>query len=187
MKLKCRNYKAGYDVFDNVTKIYIETGSRQDALSLMDKLSGKDISVEIKAWSNKRSINANAYFHSLVGKIAEVMRLGNGEVKVRMVLEYGTVMTHDGGGTVGFKLPKSVDVKTIYPYAEWFDERVEDGVEFNCYKLYKRTHTLDTAEMARLIDGVVYEAKELGIETETPEQIAKMMSLYKQSEDSENE
>lgn len=31
------------------------------------------------------------------------------------------------------------------------------------------SHTYDTDEMAKLIDGTVYEAKELGIETMTPE------------------
>ena len=37
--------------------------------------------------------------------------------------------------------------------------------------------SLDKAEMARLIDGTVEEAKQLGIETKTPQEIAEMMSL----------
>lgn len=44
--------------------------------------------------------------------------------------------------------------------------------------VYKETHTLDTKEMARLIDGVVAEAQELGIETRTPDEIAQLKSLW---------
>lgn len=125
----------------------------------------------------QRSLSANAYFHLLVNRIAEKTNLGNDEVKHRLVLEYGTVMTDSEGAKVGVKLPVSVDVSRIYPYAKWFDRRVENGKEFNCYIIYKQTHTLDSAEMARLIDGTVYEAQELGIETLTPDELSKMISL----------
>ena len=43
---------------------------------------------------------------------------------------------------------------------------------------YKETHTLNTSEMARLIDGVVFEAQGLGIETKTPDEIAQLKSLW---------
>ena len=46
-------------------------------------------------------------------------------------------------------------------------------MEFNCYLVYKQTHDMDTKEMARLIDGAIEAAKELGIETDTPEQLAR--------------
>ena len=77
------------------------------------------------------------------------------------------------GLTVGFKLPASVDVSTIYPYVKCFDTREENGKMFNCYLVYKQTHLMDTKEMARLIDGAIEKARELGIETDTPEQLAK--------------
>jgi hypothetical protein len=143
-----------------------------------DDLAEKDLRLELSIWREKRSLNANSYLHLLIGKIAEKLKLGNDEVKFTMVLEYGTVMTDDDGAKVGIKLPSSVDVKRIYPYAKWFDERMENGKAFNCYIIYKQTHALDTAEMSRLINGVVYEAKELGIETETPEQLARIISLW---------
>lgn len=69
-----------------------------------------------------------------------------------------------------------------YPYAKRFDTRTEGGKAFGCYILYKRTHMLDTAEMSRLIRGTVEEAKSLGIETATPEEISKMLSLHKTEE-----
>lgn len=138
-----------------------------------DNLKEFDVSVEIKKYREKRSKDANAYFHVLVSKIAEAQCLGNDEVKKSLVLEYGALAKDDDGFTVGFKLPASVKIDSIYPYAKVFDVREENGRTFNCYLVYKHTHELDTKEMARLIDGTIYVAQDLGIETDTPEQLAK--------------
>lgn len=137
---------------------------------------GKQLSVEIKQFRKGRSLDANAYFHLLVSKIAQAMNLGEDETKVKLVLEYGTIMRDENGEKVGFKLPASVNVNQIYKYAKWFDERIENGHKFNCYIIYEHTHNLDTKQMARLIDGTVYEAKELDLEVLTP----KELSLLKQ-------
>ena len=118
----------------------------------------------------------------LVGKIAERLDLGEDETKRQLVLDYGTPMRDGTGTVVGVKLPDSVDIHGIYPYAKRFDTRTEGGKAFGCYILYKRTHMLDTAEMSRLIRGTVEEAKSLGIETATPEEISKMLSLHKTEE-----
>ncbi len=138
-----------------------------------DQLKDFDVSVEIKKYREKRSKDANAYFHVLVNKIAEAQGLGNDEVKKSLVLEYGALAKDDDGYTVGFKLPASVNIDKIYPYAKIFDVREENGRTFNCYLVYKHTHELDSKEMSRLIDGAIYVAKDLGIETDTPEQLAK--------------
>lgn len=151
---------------------------RSDCGDLFDTLQDVDVSIEIKKYRKRRSLNANAYFHVLVNKIAAVQKLGDDEVKELMVERYGALARNDDGTVIGFKLPESVDVKKIYPYTRCFDTRYEKGTKFNCYLCYKHTSELDSAEMARLIDGVVIEAQELGIETATPDEIAKMKSLW---------
>lgn len=145
----------------------------RDFREAFDRLKDGDIRVEIVKFRNPRSKDANAYFHILVNKIAEVKNLGDDEVKKLLVLEYGALAKDNDGTTVGFKLPASVDISTIYPYAKVFDVREENGKMFNCYLVYKHTSDLDSKEMARLIDGAIYVAKDLGIETDTPEQIAR--------------
>ena len=134
----------------------------------------------IGKYRRKRSLDANSYFHLLVGKIANSMNLGADETKVKMVLEYGTVARDEFGDKVGIKLPASVKVNSIYSYAKWFDERIEKGKAFNCYIIYKQTRDLDRSEMAILINGVIEEAKALGIETRTPQQIAEMLKQIKE-------
>jgi hypothetical protein len=52
----------------------------------------------------------------------------------------------------------------------------DDGTTY--YRIIRGTHTYDTKEMSALIDGVVQEAKDLGIETMTPEQIKRMEAAW---------
>ena len=125
-----------------------------------------------------RSLNANAYFHVLVDKIAKEMNLGADEVKVQMVLDYGTIQTI-GGEPVIALLPKEAKSSDYYEYAKWVgDCTAKKGKIYSQYVCYKRTHTLDKTEMARLIEGVVYEAKELGIETRTPDELASLIEKW---------
>jgi hypothetical protein len=144
-------------------------------------LEDADYELSIKKVGKRRSLNANAYFHVLVGEIAEVMGIGLEQCKVNMNIEYGTIATDENGKKIGFMLPQNVDVNTLYKYTKWFDEREINGVMFNCYIVFKETHTLDTKEMARLIDGTAQEAKQLGIETATPDELAQMKALWGES------
>ena len=155
---------------------------RADFRDMFDQLSGKDLDVDIKQHREKRSKSANAYFHVLVNKIAGETNESDEAVKTRLVLEYGTIAKDEDGMNIGFKLPASVDVSKIYPYTRLFDQRTENGRLFNCYLVLKPTHEMDTKEMARLIDGAIQEAKELGIETDTPETIARYQKEWAQYE-----
>lgn len=138
----------------------------------------KTLKFDIDEWKNKRSLNANSYFHVLVNEIASVMKIGNDECKIKMNLEYGSVATDKNGNKVIIKVPSDVDISKFYDYAKFIAEKEEKGLKLSYYVFYKQTHTLNTKEMARLIDGVVEEAKQLGIETKTPEELAKMKALW---------
>lgn len=138
-----------------------------------DALKGADLEIKIKKWRRKRSLDANAYFHVLVNEIAMAKGLSDDEVKRDLVVDYGTVARDDDGMVVGFKLPASVSVDDIYPYTKLYKRVEENGRLFNCYLVYKRSSWMDTKEMSHLIDGAVAEARELGIDTDTPEQKAR--------------
>ena len=139
-------------------------------------LSG-ELAVEIKKWTKQRSINANAYFHLLVNKIAEKLKVSDSEIKIRLNLEYGTPATDKNGNNVVVKLPKEVEVTQFYDYAKWIADK-QEKVMTSYYLFYKQTHTLDTKEMARLIDGTIQEAQQIEIETISPAEKEKMMKLY---------
>lgn len=138
-----------------------------------EALKEVDVEVSIKKWRNKRSKDANAYFHVLVNAIAEARGISDDEVKQKLVVDYGALARDEDGQIVGFKLPPSVDVDLIYPYTRLYKQVEENGKSFNCYLVYKRSSEMDTKEMSRLIDGAVTEAKEIGIDTDTPEERAR--------------
>lgn len=52
------------------------------------------------------------------------------------------------------------------------------GVMYRTYMMLKGSSEYDTKEMSRLIDGLVSECKEMGIETMPPEELERMMAAY---------
>lgn len=128
-----------------------------------DELNSHDVDVTIKRHRERRSLDANAYFHVLVNQIAAVTSESDDDVKRRLVLDYGTIDTDENGVNVALKVLPGVDVTRYFRYAKRVGTREDDGVIFECWLIYKPTHLMDTKEMARLIDGALTEAKELGI------------------------
>ena len=144
-----------------------------------DDMKDKDLRLELKAWKERRSLDANSYFHVLVGKIAEKIGISAEQCKINLVLDYGAIMRDEQGQKVGIKLPVSVDVSKVYKYAKKFDTRQENGKEFNCYIIYEHTSLYDSAQMATLINGAISECEQIGgIEVITPAEKAKLLSLW---------
>lgn len=132
-----------------------------------------ELTVKIGKKIKRRSLNANAYFHLLVGKIARALDISESEAKNQTVLDYGEQ-------AAVIALPCDVKPSTAgIAYSKWLNDFISPkGVKCSQYAVYKPTHELNSAEMARLIDGVVFEAKQLGIETKTPAEIAEMKALW---------
>ena len=151
--------------------------SKDDLRGLYGQLRDKDVAAEVKKWRLPRSLDANAYFHLLVNRIAAAVKSSDDEVKRALVVKYGTVETYDDGNAYGIMLPAAADVDKVYPYSRFFKDMEMNGKPYKCYLVYKRTHEMDSAEMSRLIDGTISDAKELGIETMTPDQIRQLEGL----------
>lgn len=150
----------------NNKKQHIVIEIDEDFRDEYQKLFGENVEVNIKKWYTKRSKDQNSYFHALVNEIAIRQCLGNEEVKKRLVVEYGVLARAPDGSIIGFKVPENVQVDYIYPYTYMYKKIKENGKTYFCYLVYKRSRDLDSKEMSRLIDGTVYEAKELGIDPE---------------------
>lgn len=152
-------------------EVTFTTRDKEAVLSLKTQVKTTDLSVEVKKWREQRSVDANAYFHVLVTKIAEKLGEGVDQVKRSLVCEYGTV-------AFIARIPATANLDDIYKYSMLIGPSKGTKEPCNDWMIFKPTHTLDSAEMARLIDGVVQEAKQLDIETRTPQQLAELMSLW---------
>lgn len=148
----------------------------EDARQAFENLRGKQIAITIKAYKKKRSRDANSYFHVLVGKIADATGNGKVYIKNKLIAEYGQYETINGT-LVPFILDDDIDaydVKFVHLQPTSRTTTNQKGKVFRVNLVMRGSHTYDTDEMAKLIDGTVYEAKELGIETMTPNQIQEM-------------
>lgn len=138
----------------------------------------EDWEVTITAVGQKRSLNANAYFHVLCREISKVTKSSEEEVKELMVVRYGTYARDADGVICGAVVPANTDIHRFYPYCSKYGEAEINGKTYSQWLFLKQTHELDTHEMATLIDGVVSECKELGIETLTPRELEVMKQKW---------
>lgn len=146
------------------------------AKMLCDKFKDDFVDIQVEKWSDKRSLQANAYFHVLCNKIAAATKSSMDDVKKMLVQQYGTLARGSDGKLAGAILPPNTNVDDFYPYYKWYET---DERGFNKYLFFKQTHTLTKDEMNRLIQGTVDEAKALNIETLTPQEISQMMNRWR--------
>ena len=146
----------------------------EDKEALYDLSPHKDI--------KKRSLNANNYFYLLITKIAEKQRLSLNEVHNMMLASYGYPEYMDDK-IVYFILPDRVDVNKlegVHLKATAKTQTLSNGELNRVYIVMRGSHTYNSAEMARLIDGVIQEAEALDIETLTPNQKEQMLQQWGQ-------
>ncbi len=154
---------------------------QNELMNILPEIKEKPYICEIKPYRKRRSLDANAYFHVLVDKIAKALKKSAEEVKVQINLDYGTIASDEKGLKAGFKALKEVPITKYFKYAKPIGEITENGKAFVKYLIYKETHTLDSAEMATLIDGTIQEAKQLGIETLTPMELENLKGYKKEN------
>lgn len=131
------------------------------------------LNIEAKKYRAKRSLDANAYAWVLFTKIAEVIRSSKDEVYEEMLQKYGC-FHQDEDGYITVTVRADVDMSKIQGHWKFY----KSNGKFSSYVMIKGSSEYDTAEMSRFIDAVVCEAKELGIETATPDEIERMKAAW---------
>lgn len=171
MKVTGKIVGANIDFKTGKPTISFEVNERHDFEMMVDDLKDNDrLSIEVKPYRKHRSLNANAYAWVLIGKIADAVRAGKDEIYLQCLKRYGqseliSVLSH-------------VPIGNYIKYFEEAGVSKLNGKDFTHYRVYKGSSEFDSREMSIFIDGVVSEAKDLGIQTETPNQIAEMKSRW---------
>lgn len=150
-----------------------------DDLNALAQIEKIDITAE--RHKERRSLDANAYFHVLVGKIAEVDVRSKAWTKNLMICRYGQPELLPDGSPMVYKTNAPyeymMELETLHTIPVKFSE--ENGQEVGFYKIYRGSHTYDSYEMSKLIEGTVAEAKERGIETLTPRELERMTKAWR--------
>lgn len=152
-----------------------------DAIDEIRGMEEKEVSIEVKISRNKRSLNANAYFHVLMGKIAEKLKISKQRAKNLLLAKYGQREILEDGPLI-ISIVSSADMlerEDIHCVPVGYGE--VNGKEFTHWAVLKPSHEYDTKEMAELIDGTIEDAKELGIETLSPTELERMKAAWQRN------
>lgn len=144
-----------------------------EARKIWDKYQGKDISVEVKLYRQKRSLDANAYCWVLIDQIANKMRITKEEVYREAIRSIGgvseTVCVQDRAVD---RLRQGWQQNGIGWQTDTMPSKIPGCTNVI---LYYGSSTYDTRQMSALIDHVVQDAKALGIETMPPGELAALI------------
>lgn len=122
---------------------------------------------ELTEWKERRSKDANAYAWVLITKIGNVLRKSKEDIYEQMLRDYSQATV--------IKIRSDIDPKGFFRHFDKHGER--DG--FIYLKIYKGSSEMNTLEMSILIDGIVQEAQQLGIETMTPQELAALKEAWR--------
>ncbi len=152
----------------------------EDKEALYDLSPHKDV--------RKRSLDSNAYFHVLCDKLRQKLNVSMAYCKNHLIASYGQVFYLPDGSQMVYKTnaPEEymMELETIHTKCIKVTKENDKQVYF--YRVYRGSSDLNSAEMAQLIQGTVEECKAQDIETATPEELARMNSLWGQKNAQEN-
>ena len=160
------------------------TGNTQQVLMWLFDMD-KDAVWDIEPHKERkgRSLNANSYFHVLVQKLAQAQQppVSLAKCKNMMIAAYGQPEYIDGQqAIIKSNVPQEKMQEIEYLHTALVKISEENGTECYFYRIYRGTHTYNNIEMQKLIEGVVQECKDAGIETATPAEVRKMIEVWGQ-------
>lgn len=157
--------------------ITFEVNEQINASDMVDELREcEKLSLKVCKYKQKRSLDANRYFWKILDEVAEALHTSKTELYLKYVRECGPfkdfVLTESEAKT--FRQSWSM-LGTGWP-TEQVDYH-EDG-ERLVIRAYYGSSVYNTKQMSRLIDMVVQDAKSLGIETMTPEELERIKEAW---------
>lgn len=147
--------------------------NEQSSLNEIEKIKNLDkLSIEAKKYREKRSLDANALLWACLSDIAVALRTDKWNVYLMMLKRYGKY-------TYICVKPNVVEsVKAQWRECEEIGTISINGQEAVQLLCYFGSSTYDTKEMSVLIDGVISEMKEMGLETPESREVKRAIDEY---------
>lgn len=155
-----------------------------DSTAVMDLAQADRLDVEIKKHREKRSLDANAYYWKLVSDLAEALHVSKPYLHNDLLRKYGQIAIIDGKAVYAV-IPDTDEAQREIDEAQTYHLKPTSQVKagkgggmYRTYMMLRGSHEYDTKEMSQLIDGLVSECREMGIETLPPGELERMMVAY---------
>ena len=123
---------------------------------------------EVKEYFKKRSKDQNAYYWELLNKLSKKLMIASEDLHFELIKKSCPFEE--------YLVPNEANLRGIRYYEVLSKKQVKDKV-FKVIRVYVGSSDLDTKEMIVLLDNLIEECKEQGIETITPEELAKSRGL----------
>lgn len=136
--------------------------------------------IEIRRKRKKRSLNANNYSWVLTDQLADKLGIAKDECHRLMLERYGQTAIDSQGNKiimVVFNTVTEEDLSKVFGYVSYINEDKTSGRK--SFRVLKGSSAFDTKEMSIFIEGIISECKEQGIETLTPNELARLKSNWK--------
>lgn len=137
---------------------------------------GKDLIVKFGAYSPKRSLNANAYFHVLCREIGKALNVSETFVKNRMIATNGQPELMENGDK--WIIKTNLDLNQMWEQETLHVKPLKGDGEVFFYAVMRETKTYTVKEMSELIGGTVEECKALGIPTISDEEMERLLNAW---------
>lgn len=170
--MKARLHDISNGIHGLIISFIVERGAD---VARLRSMPDEEYDLTVKKYREKRSLNANSYMWVLLDKLAAKLRADREELYLRYVKHYGiwcdvTLMANKAKTIMTGWERQGLGWKTEVMAAT--DKAVD-------VRLYYGTSVYNKKQMKRVIDAVVEDCKDMGIETRTPEKIAAMIAAWK--------
>lgn len=157
--------------------VALDSWYRQELFELLNAMQGdkKPYIISIDRQKRKRSLNANNYMWQLCQKIAEKVGTTKATVYRKNIREVGSFETVELISAGAARFIRSWEANGL----GWVAEPISERNGYTTIIAYYGSSSYNTAEMSRLIEAVVEEAKGLGVETMTPAELALLKAAWK--------
>ena len=171
MKVTGKITDISIDYKNNKPRLTLLINEKQSFIDNIDELKDFDkLSIEIKKYRNKRGLDANSYYWSLINQLSNKIEIGSQELHVQMLKDYGQIML--------VPLLPNQNPNGYFKYYDKYKVTEIEGKEAIYYKVYKPSSEMDTKEFSLLINGLESECKPYGIETLEERKFREMMKSY---------
>lgn len=156
-------------------QIYMQLEGMQEALRFGQKLNdlkGEEVDIDAKKHRERRSLNANAMLWSCIGTLAKTLDSDKDSVYYEMLKKYGkfTYVCIPPGA--------KESLKAQWKECEYIGDITIKGKPASQFLCYFGSSTYNSQEFAKLLDGVISEMHEMGLETPSEKEERAMLDKW---------
>ena len=143
------------------------TGSKNQCINWL--LESEAEIFDVKVHKEQRNKKQNDKYYKLLNELAKKLKKGWREIHFDMLKNYSVAYE--------MMVPEETEIRGI-EYYEKKSTIIKNGKKFNVYHVYTPSHELKTDEFAILLDGLIQEAEQQGIDTRSPDKILMEEQIY---------